>query len=243
MLYLLIHGSWHGAWCWQKLTPLLINSGHRVNCLELPGCGEDANNAPNIVFEDYYQAVYQTIKNSSEPLIVVAHSSAGLFTARVCEELHEHIQNVFYIAGWLPFAGKSLLDMALSYNNSQLPTIFIDCGNPKLRAVNPEGAKQVFYHDCTETEQNWASARLKPKAAQPDIEKMPPITPTHSLAKSTYIICEQDRVVNPLAQLDMANRFGFTEENIRRISTGHSPFLAKPQELVKIIGVGSPVGY
>ncbi len=40
MHFLLIHGSWHGAWCWEKLMPFLLKDNHRVNCLELPGSGE-----------------------------------------------------------------------------------------------------------------------------------------------------------------------------------------------------------
>ncbi len=39
--YVLIHGSWHGAWCWYKIIPLLAQAGHTAIVLDLPGHGRD----------------------------------------------------------------------------------------------------------------------------------------------------------------------------------------------------------
>ncbi len=39
--YVLIHGAWHGSWCWDKVVPLLKKKGHKVEAPDLPGHGRD----------------------------------------------------------------------------------------------------------------------------------------------------------------------------------------------------------
>jgi len=235
MNYILIHGSWHGAWAFSKLTPLLRKKGHTVHCFDLPGSGEDADRATQVTFNDLILAVADMIKNSDSPSIVVAHSFSGFMAARVCEELHDKVHHVFYVAAFLPTEGKSLVDLAVGYNNSDFYQAFVDCGDDRLKALNIEKAADFFYHDCSAEDREWAAMRLRPKATQPDSEKMLGIDPVNTLAKSTYILCENDRVVNPVSQRDMARRFGFKDEQIKSIATGHSPFLAKPEELSSLV--------
>lgn len=235
MNYILIHGSWHGAWAFNKLAPLLTEKGHAVHCFDLPGSGKDSHNAPNVVYEDLVSAISEAVNSSEGQSIVVAHSFAGFMVARVCEELHDKVGHVYYVAAWLPTEGKSLVDLAIGYNNSNFHQAFMDCGDDRLKALNIAKAAEFFYHDCSAEDRLWAAMRLSPKAAQPDNEKMPRIDPINTLAKSTYILCENDRVVNPISQRDMAQRFGFAQDQIKSIATGHSPFLAKPEELASML--------
>ena len=41
--FLLVHGAWHGAWCWRRVLPGLMRAGHRVHALTLTGVGERAH--------------------------------------------------------------------------------------------------------------------------------------------------------------------------------------------------------
>lgn len=235
MNYLLLHGSWHGAWCWDLLAPLLRKQGHEVYCADLPGSGDDAHNAANITYKHIQDHVLQQIEACPGPLIVVAHSFAGFLAFYAAEKFHEKIAHVFYLAAWLPEEGKSLIDKAVGYNNSQLPSIFIECEDKRLKALDNVGAMEFFYHDCPEATQEWAATRIRPKAAQPDNEKMPTISSRHTLKKSSYVICSEDRVVDPISQLDMAKRFDFLPFQIKVLKSGHSPFLSKTEELTLLL--------
>jgi pimeloyl-ACP methyl ester carboxylesterase len=235
MHYILVHGSWHGKWCWSKLSPLLEAKGHTVACIDLPGSGERFEGAEKVTFNHMQDALREEINKASKPLNLVVHSFAGLLAAPLAEELSEKVNHTFYIASWLPREGCSLVDMAVGYNNSELPKIFIDSGNPGLKAIDAVKAKGLFYHDCSKEDQEWASLRLKPKPSQPDYEKMKELPRDHSLGKSTYVLCSIDRVVNPLSQKDMAERYGFKKEQIVTLTTGHSPFLSRPDLLGEIL--------
>ena len=39
-VYVLVHGAWHGGWCWKKIKPLLKARGHTVYTPTLTGLGE-----------------------------------------------------------------------------------------------------------------------------------------------------------------------------------------------------------
>jgi pimeloyl-ACP methyl ester carboxylesterase len=63
--FVLIHGAFHGAWCWDKLTPLLEQDGHEVVALDLPGHGEDQTAAVEVTLEGYADRVVEALDASA----------------------------------------------------------------------------------------------------------------------------------------------------------------------------------
>ena len=55
--YVMVHGSWHGAWCWYKVIPLLEQAGHTAIALDLPGHGRDWTAAGDISMQSYVDSV------------------------------------------------------------------------------------------------------------------------------------------------------------------------------------------
>ena len=51
--FVLVHGAWHGGWCWEKLTPILEASGHRVVTPDLPGRGPESQPLSGLTLDDY----------------------------------------------------------------------------------------------------------------------------------------------------------------------------------------------
>ncbi|KAL8530443.1 hypothetical protein ACS0TY_007469 [Phlomoides rotata] len=79
--FVLIHGISGGAWCWYKLRCLLENSGYRVSCLDLKGCGVDQNDPNTLLsFNDYNQPLIHFLSSLSDnhQVILVGHSAGGL---------------------------------------------------------------------------------------------------------------------------------------------------------------------
>lgn len=235
MHYLFVHGSWHGMWCWEKLIPYLHHHGHTVSLFDLPGSGDRFSEINDIDFATLLNCVEEQIMKLDEPVSIVAHSFAGLLVAPLAEKYVKKINKIFYLAAWLPREGKSLVDMAMAYNNSELPSIFINSDNPQWTTIDPEGAKDIFYHDCTEQDKVFASQLIKPKNKIPDHTPQNAVNPEQSLKKSVYVLCTKDKVVHPSSQRDMAKHYGFSDSQIIEFPTGHSPFLANPGELANIL--------
>ena len=74
---LLIHGSWHGAWCWHKVATRLRALGHEVCAPDLPRHGRDWTPPEQVTLESYVNCVAAIVEAATEPMRVVAHSRGG----------------------------------------------------------------------------------------------------------------------------------------------------------------------
>ena len=72
--YVLIHGAWHGGWCWRKIVPLLEAGGHRVFAPDLPGHGDDKTATATVTLESYTDRICEIACAQTEQVILVGHS-------------------------------------------------------------------------------------------------------------------------------------------------------------------------
>jgi pimeloyl-ACP methyl ester carboxylesterase len=84
---LLVHGAWHGAWCWQDLARRLGDLGHDVRTVELRGHDQRAGRIWHRV-QDYVEDVREAASGCPTPLVVVGHSLGGLVVQKYLEQGH-----------------------------------------------------------------------------------------------------------------------------------------------------------
>ncbi len=99
--FVLVHGSWHGAWCWNKLTPLLEREGHAVIAPDLPGHGEDWTPIPEISLQSYVDRVGEALDSAPEPAILVGHSMAGTVISQLAEQRPDQVAGLVYLCAFL----------------------------------------------------------------------------------------------------------------------------------------------
>ena len=77
--YVLVHGAWHGGWCWRDVVPALCAAGHRVLAPSLSGLGEHAHRAhPAIGLDDHVRDLVALFEiEGLEDAVLVGHSYAG----------------------------------------------------------------------------------------------------------------------------------------------------------------------
>src|SRR4029077_18755248 len=97
----LVHGAYHGAWCWDFLRPELERLGHRVTAMDMP------ISDPTLGAADYARAVADAIPPGSEP-IVVGHSMAGIVIPLIAGLVR--VRRLISRAGILPEPGLSAND-------------------------------------------------------------------------------------------------------------------------------------
>src|SRR5215510_82089 len=83
--YILIHGAWHGAWCWYKVVPVMKKKGCKVVAIDLPGHGKDTTNPEQVTFKMYVERVKQVANNIPGQVILVGHSMAGTVISQAAE--------------------------------------------------------------------------------------------------------------------------------------------------------------
>src|SRR5262245_45274855 len=111
--YVLVHGPWHGGWCWERVAPLLRAAGHRVETPDLPGHGDDPTPPAEVGLRLYAEAIERVLVTLEEPAVLVGHGTSGAVVSEVAERCPERVALLVYLAGFLLQTGESVLDVGL----------------------------------------------------------------------------------------------------------------------------------
>ncbi len=111
--YLLVHGGWHGAWCWKKVIPLFQQAGQRLYTPTLTGLGEKASLlTPEVGLSTHIQDIVQVIEeNDLHDVILLGHSYSGMVITGVVDRVPERIRHLVYLDAALPHDGESMADI------------------------------------------------------------------------------------------------------------------------------------
>lgn len=111
--FLLVHGAWHGAWCWERVLPRLTERGHTAQAITLAGVGERrAELDPSLGLEDHIRDVLDALEQLNAPTILVGHSYSGLVVRDAALRRPGKVSEVVLVEGWIGHPGSSLLDLA-----------------------------------------------------------------------------------------------------------------------------------
>lgn len=109
----LIHGGFHGGWCWDKVRPLLEDDGWSIDSPSLTGSGEKAHLAsPQISLSTHVQDVVDLIVSKDlTDVTLCGHSSAGMVITGVAEAIPERLRTLVYLDALIPRNGESMCDI------------------------------------------------------------------------------------------------------------------------------------
>jgi pimeloyl-ACP methyl ester carboxylesterase len=235
--FVLIHGGFHGAWCWSRAIPELENLGHEAIAIDTPGHGQRVHEPATMA--NRLDAVLAVLQPGD---VLVGHSGGGLEITRAADAAPELVSHVVYLAAALPLECR-LMQEALVYRDDggiqgdydvtgMLKHLRIgDDGSMAFADV--EGARELFYHDCDEATVRWAFEQLTPETAG-DTATTPISVPRFWAAElpRSFIVCLQDRA-QPRWLADVtARRLGVEPLTI---DASHSPFLSRPAELAQLL--------
>ncbi|MEU2348842.1 alpha/beta hydrolase [Modestobacter sp. NPDC049651] len=104
----LVHGAWHGAWCWQRVLPGLTAAGHRVHPVTLSGLGERAHQpAAGITLATHVADVVTAVRAQEfTDVVLVGHSYAGMVVTGAADQLDE-VARLVYVDGVVPHPGQT----------------------------------------------------------------------------------------------------------------------------------------
>lgn len=145
---ILVHGAWHGAWCWQRLIPELLKQRLAPFTLDLPAHGVHArfpdgwggdpgrlaaapSPAASVNLDDYTDAVLEVVDAAciagSGPVMLVGHSMAGIVLTAVAERAPEKIGMLAYLAAFMPLPGAPMIDYVRCAENAgeEVASLFV----------------------------------------------------------------------------------------------------------------------
>lgn len=235
--FILIHGSWHGAWCWFKIAPRLRQEGHSVCVPDLPGRG--AKRAPGIVVgtEQMISCIERLMPRDGKSVIVV-HSRYGVLASELAQRFPDRIERVIYLASYMLPNGSSAADY-FRFDTKSLLLPFVRVNKLALRdRLSPEIYFDGLYHDCSSEELELASALLVPEPIRPALKKIRLTEDRFGQVPRGYIRLLEDRAVT----LDLQDKC-LSETPVDRVEdlrTSHSAYFSAPddltQKILKIVG-------
>src|SRR4051812_4933591 len=112
--FVLVHGAWHGGWCWRRVGDRLRALGHDVRTPTLTGVGERAHLlSPAVTLRTHVDDVVNVIKwDELTDVVLVGHSYGGFIVSEVVERVPHAIASIVYLDAFVPENGKSLQDYA-----------------------------------------------------------------------------------------------------------------------------------
>jgi pimeloyl-ACP methyl ester carboxylesterase len=220
--FVLVHGAWHGGWCWRKVGPLLRGAGHDVYTPTLTGLGERAHLlTPAVNLETHIQDVQGLLcfEDLSE-VILVAHSYGGMVITGVANEAADRLAHLVYLDAFVPADGQALGDLAPIPPRRE---------GADWRILPPPDDFGVTAHDDLQ----WLHARLGDQPLASFVQPVRLTDPRALALPRTYLYCAEkggeDHIFGPDARrLRSAEGWRYAE-----VRSGHDAMITAPQDLAR----------
>jgi len=230
--FVLVHGAYHGSWCFEKLMNILREQGHAAKGIDLPLCPDRTT---PVTMGDCMAAMEAAIPEGCEPVILCGHSNGGHFISAFAEKHPERVKELVYITATLLPSGCSAFDE---------PVLRDDCPKPRRESnavckwypVETEEdfvtVWNYFYSGAQREDARWAVERILPQPLDCLGTPNTLTTERYGSVPRSYVLCTADRCMSPALQRAMLERVPCT---VYEMDSGHSPFMTHPRELAEIL--------
>lgn len=232
--FVLIAGAWHGAWCWEKVAPLLEAQGHRVLAPELPATGADPTDPELVTLDGWARFVAGIIEHQPEPVTLVGHSRGGIVISRAAELVPERLRRLVYVSAYLLPAGASLAESARADVESLVPPNMIPAVGGVTCNLRATVIRESLFGQCTDADYEYAFTRMSPEPLKPLVTPLKVTAQRFGRVPRAYVECLHDRTVTLAAQRLM--QAALPCDPVFTLDSDHSPFLSHPQELARLLG-------
>jgi len=227
----MIHGAWHGGWCFDPLRSRLEEAGHVLVAPDLPGMGGDEAALGRVTLDDWAQFTADACAAQRPgPVVLCGHSRGGLVISQAAEAAPEAIDALVYICAMLLPSGMSRAAWkADRVPNPDFEAIVAETDGGAGTRVDPAGAAAVFAQRSPSALAAAAAERL---VAEPSRPRATPLRLTEGRYGSVprhYIECLDDRAI-PLADQRRMQAMQPCA-SVTALYADHSPFLSAPAAL------------
>ena len=231
----LVHGAWHGPWCWSSVLAGLDERGIPCSAVELPLVDllGDADH------------VTEALREIDGPIVLVGHSYGGAVITAAGG--HPAVEQLVYVCAFAPDTGETVFDLAVQGvggqgvggDPGQLGGVMVLSDDGASSTLAPDLVAAAIYHDCDAADVERAISLLRAQGSATIATPLPG-EPAWKTRPVTYLLCGADRAVPPALQHQMADRIPQVAI-VEWPTASHSPFLSRPAEVVDVLaGLADP---
>ena len=181
--FVLVHGAWHGGWCWRRVADLLEQRGHRVFTPTLTGLGERSHlMSVDINLDTHIADVVNVLKwEDLKDVVLVAHSYGGWPVSGAIEQTLDRIASVVYLDAFVPEDGQKSLDIASDFSRKT----FLDAITKG--EISRAGPPATRFHVISEKDQTWVDGKTTPQPIGVSLQPIKLTSAREQVKKKTYI--------------------------------------------------------
>jgi pimeloyl-ACP methyl ester carboxylesterase len=234
MNIILIHGSWHGAWCWHKVVPCLEAMGHTVYAPDLPGHGRNWRwMRGRITLAQMASSICALLDSLPGRSLLVAHSRHGIVAATVSQMRPNKLTGAVYLAAYMLKNGQRAVSFFAKDKDSFL-TPHIHVNKIALTDRLDEAAyRQGLYADCSKADITLAKSLLNAGPLLPALTRLQLTDTCYGRVPRHYIELTQDQAVSLRLQRTLVQASPCA--SIHSIHASHSAYFSCPDTLADVI--------
>ena len=228
----LIHGGWHGGWCWKKVAPLLRAAGHEVYTPTLTGLGERGHLlSPEVTLDTHVQDIVGMLEYEDlREVVLVGHSYGGMVMTSVADRAADRLTHLIYLDAFVPQDGQALADLAD-------PTFYANLeASARLKGegwrVPPPPLERWGITD--EADVRWMQPRIGAHPLKTFKQAVRLTNVAATLLPRTFVYCTDKPAGDSLAPLAKRLR-GDTSWRYRELASGHDAMVTAPNEVAALI--------
>jgi len=225
--FVLVHGAWHGSWCWRRVARLLARNGHYVVAPTLTGvCERSHLLTPDIDLDTHILDIVNEMKwQGLDNVVLVGHSYGGMVISGVAEKMEKSISSFVMLDAFMPEDGQAVVDLlSPPVRDALLPAGHAD------PTTLPSRSAAIFH--VNERDRAWVDAQCTPQPAKTFFQPLTLTGARERIAKKAYIRA----TTYPSQSFD----FGLATARARgwrtyEVACGHDVMLDMPERLAEIL--------
>jgi pimeloyl-ACP methyl ester carboxylesterase len=233
--FVLVHGAFGGAWCWEPVVGPLEAAGHTVETLDLPGGGDDTTPVEGVTLESCAGRVCEVLASRPERAVLVGYSMGGAVITQAAADCPERVASMIFLAAFMPSNGQSLLDLTHLPEGADdmIQANIVIEGEPPVATLPDEAVAAAVYNCCTDDQIAAVVPHGRPQAVAVFAT---PVGVDDALLESiprSYVLTLQDHSIPPALQRRMIREHPC--ECVIELDADHAPFYSAADELLEAL--------
>lgn len=233
--FVLIHGSWHGGWCFDRVRSVLEAAGHEVVAPDLPGMGGDEAELRAVTLAGWAEFAVGLCRTATQtPVVLAGHSRGGLVVSQAAEIAPDAMDGLVYICAMMLPNGMSRAGFKSVENpNPAFDAIVAPVFDGAGTVVDATRAAGIFAQKTPPEIAATALARLVAEPAGPRSTPLDLSAGRFGPLPRTYIECTEDKTIPIVSQRRMQALVPGAQ--VMSLDTDHSPYLSQAEDLAQLL--------
>jgi len=225
--FVLVHGAWHGGWCWKLVRDILTAQGHHVFTPTLTGLGERSHLlSRDITLKTHIEDVINVFAfEDLKEVCLVGHSYGGWPVSGAIEKVLPHLSSIVYLDAFMPESGQKVLDY-------QTPQATADFNAAWERGEVSRSVPKAAFFQVKAERQAWVDAKMTPQPLGVSFMPLELTGARDKVAKRTYIRAASFKQPHFDAGLKKAKDAGW---KTYELNVGHDVMVDAPEQLAEIL--------